>query len=273
MFDLKNIIINDSSENALLSFPDEFIDLVVTSPPYDDLRSYHNSMNIWNYDIFKVIAKELSRVLKPGGVIVWVISDKIKNGSLSCTSMKHALYFVEECKLNLNDEMIWKQLNPMPRVKTCRYSHCYEKMFVFSKGKPKTFNPIMRECKSAGVHYKSTVKNMGGENGRKKIDYHVNKETIDYNIWDIAVAPNKTIYKNSKGEDIKHPAVFPIEIPLRHIKTWSNEGNLVLDPFAGSGTTLIAAKQLNRNYIGIEQNPDYCDIITQRLDNEPVSLF
>ena len=134
-------------------------------------------------------------------------------------------------------------------------------MFCFVKGnKPKTFNPIMIPCKSAGKHYQSTAKLIGGENGRRNLDYNVNAEMVDFQDWDIAVAQNRRVFKTKDGEDIKHPAVFPIELPLRHIQSWTNEGDVVLDPFMGSGTTALAAMELNRHYIGLEQNQDYVDI-------------
>lgn len=155
----------------------------------------------------------------------------------------------------------------MPQVKQPRYTQCFEYMFVFSKGKPKTFNPIMRPCKSAGLHYQSTAKIMGGESGRKSLDYHVNSEMVDYNVWEMAVAQNRETYPVN-GKEIKHPAVFPYELPYRHIQSWTNEGDIVLDPFAGSGTTLLAARDLNRNFIGIEMNSDYCEIIKQRLNKD-----
>lgn len=148
--------------------------------------------------------------------------------------------------------------NPMPVVKQPRYNPVFEYMFVFSKGKPKTFNPIMEPCKCAGLNYNSTCKNMGGENGRTKKNFNINKEKVKSNIWEIAVAQNKT----------KHPAVFPIQIPIDHIKTWTNEGDIVLDPFIGSGTTALAAKRLNRNYIGIDMSKEYCNIAIERLSSE-----
>lgn len=263
----EEIILGDAAE-ILKDVNNNSIDLVVTSPPYDNLRTYENSLGEWNYNTFKEIAIQLERVIKDGGVIVWNVADKIEKGSLSCTSLKQALFFHEELGLNLNDEIIWKKTNPMPQVRQPRYTSCYEKMFVFSKGKPKTFNPIMRECKSGGLKYNSTVKVMGGESGRKPISYEVNKEMVDYNIWEMAVAQNKTTYKDKEGNPIKHPAVFPLQLPLRHIQSWTNEGDLVLDPFAGSGTTLLAAKQLKRSFIGIEKNEDYFNIIMDRLNEK-----
>ena len=127
----------------------------------------------------------------------------------------------------------------------------------------------MIPCKSAGKHYQSTAKLIGGENGRRNLDYNVNTEMVDFQDWDIAVAQNRRVFKTKDGKDIKHPAVFPIELPLRHIQSWTNEGDVVLDPFIGSGTTALAAMELNRHYIGLEQNQDYVDIantlITEKI--------
>ena len=262
---INKCILGDAAE-ILQSFENESVDLVVTSPPYDNLRHYNNSLDNWNHKTFQKIAEELARVIKNGGVIVWNVADKVEKGSLTGTSMRQALYFME-CGLNLNDEMIWLKANPLPVVSQPRYSPRYEKMFIFSKGKPNTFNPIMRPCKSAGLQYNSTVKIIGGESGRKHKSFTVNKETVDYNVWEFAVATNKVLYKMNDGREIKHPAVFPMELPLRHIQSWTNEGDIVLDPFAGSGTTLLAAKELKRNFIGIEKNEDYYEIIRQRLYN------
>ena len=259
----ENCIICGDAETVLMEFPNESIDLVVTSPPYDNLRHYNGVGDSWNHSKFQSIADELARVLKKGGVIVWNVNDKTENGSETGTSFRQVLYFMDK-GLNLNDTMIWVKSNAMPVVKQPRYNPRFEYMFVFSKGKPKTFNPIQRQCKSAGLHYQSTVKIMGGERGRKDIDYHVNSTMTDYNVWEMAVAQNKEMYEVN-GRQIKHPAVFPYELPYRHIKSWTNENDIVLDPFAGSGTTLLAARDLNRKYIGIEMCADYCEIARQRL--------
>ena len=255
---LNTIMLGDACEK-LLEIDEESIDLVVTSPPYDNLRKYNGAGETWNHEKFMCIANGLMRVLKPGGVIVWVVNDKTENGSKTGTAFRQALYF-KEIGFNINDVMIWRKSNPMPQVRQPRYSSCFEYMFVFSKGLPKTFNPIMRECKFGGKLYDSTAKNMDGESGRHSLTYNVNKEMVDYNVWDIAVAQNKT----------NHPAVFPYEIPYRHIKTWSNEGDVVLDPFMGSGTTALAAIDLKRDYIGIELNEEYYKMCKERIsEHEP----
>ena len=251
------ILQGDSAEVLEEEIARESVDLVVTSPPYDTLRKYNGVGDTWNHDKFKSVALGLWDVLKPGGVIVWVVNDKTENGSKTGTSFRQALYF-QSIGFNLNDVMIWRKTNPMPQVKQPRYTQCFEYMFVFSKGKPKTFNPIVRQTKFGGKNYNSTAKNMDGESGRHELNYIVNSEAVDYNVWDIAVSQNKT----------SHPAVFPYEIPYRHIKTWSNEGDTVLDPFMGSGTTGLAALDLGRKFIGIELNEEYFKMSDKRLEEK-----
>lgn len=162
---MENTIWNYDAALVLPIIEKESVDLVVTSPPYDNLRKYNGHGESWKQYKFECIAKELRRVLKPGGVIVWIVNDKTENGSETGTAFRQALFFME-LGLNLNDTMIWEKTNPMPQVKQPRYNQAFEYMFVFSKGKPKTFNPIMVPCKCAGDVYDSTCKNMGGENGR-----------------------------------------------------------------------------------------------------------
>ena len=157
----------------------------------------------------------------------------------------------------LNDTMIFKKTNSMPQVKQPRYNQDFEYMFGFSKGKPKTFNPIMVPCKCAGQKYDSTCKNMGGESGRTHKTFNINNEKVKSNVWEIAVAKNTT----------NHPAVFPEKLAHDHILSWSNEGDIVLDPFMGSGTTGIACKKLNRNFIGIEKVEEYFNIAVERLND------
>lgn len=253
MIEPNSIVCGDSAEQ-LNYVRNNSIDLIITSPPYSNLRTYGGVGNTWNENKFKEIACCLSEVLKPGGVIVWIVNDKTENGSKTLTSFKQALYF-QKLGLNVNDVMIWQKTNPCPVVKQPRYQDIFEYMFVFSKGKPKTFNPIMIPCKCAGQDYKSTTKNMGGENGRTYKEFKINKEKVKSNVWECSIAPNKTI----------HPAVFPEKLIIDHILSWSNEGDVVLDPFVGSGTTALACIKTNRKYIGIDLNKEYFDLTNQRI--------
>lgn len=247
------ITFNEDAETVLNLLGKEWIDLVVTSPPYDSLRKYNEDYE-WDIDKCKRIISGLYRVLKPGGVVVWVVGDQTQKGSETGSSFKQALAFMESGFL-LNDTMIWRKKNPMPQVKQPRYNQVFEYMFVFSKGKPKTFNPIMVPCKCSGQDYDSTCKNMGGENGRTKKTFKINKEKVKDNVWDIAIAQNHT----------SHPAVFPLELAVDHVLSWSNEGDTVLDPFMGSGTTGIAAIKNGRTFVGCEISKAYYDEALERL--------
>jgi site-specific DNA-methyltransferase (adenine-specific) len=253
--DLNKIYLGDS-EVLLKELPDDYVDLVVTSPPYDNLRKYNGVGDTWNHEKFKKIANELERVLKPGGIIVWNVNDKTEGGSETGTSFRQALYFMDECGLRLNDTMIWMKTNPMPQVKQPRYNQVFEYMFVSSKGEPKTLNPIMIPCKCAGQDYDSTCKNMGGESGRTKKHFKINKEKVDDNVWKFAIAQNHS----------PNPAVYPLELPKRHILSWTNEGDIILDPFIGSGTTAFAAMELDRNFIGFEMNEEYFNWANEKIE-------
>lgn len=234
--------------------PDNSIDLVVTSPPYDNLRTYKDSLN-WNFEIFKNVANELKRVLKKGGVIVWVVGDATIKGSETGSSFKQALYF-KEIGLNLHDTMIYQKDNcPFPSRN--RYYANFEYMFVISKGSPKTFNAISdRENKSFGRAISGTNRQSNGttvpiKNKGKKIE----KYGVRFNVWLISEGKRQS----------EHPATFPEKLASDHIISWSNEGDTVLDPFMGSGTTGKQAKLLKRNFIGIECVKEYFRIAKQRI--------
>lgn len=233
------------------------VDLTVTSPPYDDLRDYKNSL-VWNFDIFKKVANRLYSITKDGGVVVWVVGDKTIKGSESGTSFKQALYF-KEIGFNLHDTMIYYKNNPIP-TNGNRYHQHFEYMFVFSKGKVKTFNPLMEECKYKGL---ANMKNRGvdGNLEYKKIARTQTKKVGNvffYSIGGGISTKDKIAFK--------HPAIFPEKLAEDHILTWSNEGDLVLDCFMGSATTGKMALLNNRKFIGIEKVEDYFEISKQRIE-------
>ena len=231
-----------------------FVDLTVTSPPYDDLRKYNNDFD------FENIAKELYRVTKKGGVVIWIVSHKTKNGSETGTSLKQALFF-KEIGFNLHDTMIY--MSDKPPLTHNRYEQKFEYMFVFSKGKPKTFNPIMEECKYAGTDKKArTFRQTGEELQETHIKEPVKRKKIKGNVWYFSTGFNKSTKDKIA---FKHPAIFPEKLAEDHIISWSNEGDLVLDIFMGSGTTAKEAVLNKRNYIGFEINKEYCDIAEERI--------
>jgi site-specific DNA-methyltransferase (adenine-specific) len=235
--------------DTMKRMPDDFVDLVVTSPPYDDMRSY----NGYSFD-FENIAKELFRVLKPGGVIVWVVGDATKNGSESGTSFKQALFF-KELGFNLHDTMIYAKNNPIPLTHN-RYEQQFEYMFIFSKGKPKTFSPKLKLNKNVGGSIgKFYQKASDKDTSKANTDKTIKKVSIENNIWFYSVGRNK----------FKHPAPFPEQLALDHVLTWSVEGDVVYDPFMGSGTTAKAALITGRNWVGSEISQEYADIALERL--------
>ena len=243
--------------------PNNSIDLTITSPPYDNLRSYNGNISQWNFEKFQEIAKQLYRVTKDGGVVVWVVNDATVNGSETGASFKQALYF-KEIGFNSHDTMIWRKPNPIPQVKRGRYTNCFEYMFVFTKGKIKTCNYLTTPCKNAGLNMsKSSYKNYSANGTKRKLKrLSVNSEKILTNIWDFNVGAGSGDDRFSK----QHTAVFPEQLAKDHILSWSNPGDVVLDPFLGSGTTAKMAVLNNRHYIGFELDPQYYDIACKRLD-------
>ena len=249
---------NEDCLDTMARMEDNFIDLTVTSPPYDNLRKY----NGYSFD-FESIAKELYRTTKEGGIVVWIAGDATIKGSETGTSFKQALFF-KECGFNLHDTMIFQKTNPIPQIYRKRYNGIFEYMFVFSKGKVKTNNPIKIDCLHAGLQLKGTTyKNYSkGEQKRGKAANPVKKQKIKGNIWEYVVGKRKED-QEAKG----HPAPFPCALARDHIISWSNESDIVYDPFMGSGTTAKMAILNNRNYIGSEMSKEYCDIIKERINN------
>lgn len=221
----------------------ESVDLTVTSPPYDNIRDYNGYTFDW-----KATIRELYRVTKRGGVIVWIVNDQTVDGSETGTSFKQALY-AAECGFNLHDTMIWNK-GSVSFPDSNRYFPSFEYMFVLSKGAPKTFNPIAdRPNIHSGIKLHGTWRQQDGSVTAKTIrGTNVAEYGWRFNVWDIPPERN-----NKTG----HPAVFPLRLAKDHILSWSNEGDLVFDPFLGSGTTRIAAYDLRRDFIGTEISREY----------------
>jgi len=245
-----NKIYNEDCLITMGNMPDNFIDLTVTSPPYDNLRTY----NGFTFD-FEGIVEELYRVTKVGGVVVWVVGDATIKGSETGTSFRQALYF-KEIGFNLHDTMIYRKKSCYahdPRNK--RYKSIFEYMFILSKGTPKTYNEIKDEPNiNAGKVYSGGKGRDKNGKLRKSVDFVIPEVQARYNIWRIS-----TDHKSA------HPAIFPEQLANDHIISWSNEGDIVYDPFMGSGTTAKMAILNNRNYIGSEISKEYCEIAEQRI--------
>ncbi len=261
-----NKIYNMDCLEGMKLLPNECIDLTVTSPPYDNLRTYNGNIEQWSFEKFQGIAKELYRVTKQGGVVVWVVGDATIKGSETGTSFRQALFFIE-CGFNLHDTMIYqKDTCSFPETK--RYYPAFEYMFVFSKGKPKTANLIMdKPNKRFGEKITGTGRNPDGTLKqhtavKNKTNRVVKEFGVRTNVWLYSVGK----WKVTKDEyAYKHPAMFPEQLAEDHIISWSNPGDIVLDPFLGSGTTAKMALLNNRNFIGFEISKEYCDLANERI--------
>ena len=237
--------------------PDDSIDLTVTSPPYDNLRTYKGYV----FD-FEAIAKELYRVTKPGGVVVWVVGDATIDGSETGTSFRQALYFKDECGFNLHDTMIYGKNAVGACGSIYSYQQAFEYMFVFTKGKIGSFNPIRdlvplragkltRYTKNA----KSTPEGYSDETHLKEAPVSSKRK----NIWFYNIG------FTAQNDAFTHPARFPEQLAEDHILSWSNPGDIVLDPMCGSGTTCKMAALNDRDYIGIDISGEYCELARERV--------
>ena len=249
----------------------ESVDLVVTSPPYDDLRTYNDSSK-WDQNTFYAVAAQLNRVLKPGGVIMWNVNDATINGSESGSSFRQALHFMD-LGLRLHDTMIYEKTGTAfaSGPKSVRYTQIFEYCFILSKGKPKTINLIQdKKNKWAGIQSwgeATSRKKDGTQNNPGRKSNPIREYGVRTNIWRIK---NSGGFGQSSKAAYKHPATMPEELARGHILTWSNKGDLVLDPFMGSGTTAQVCIEEERNYIGFEIDTQYHTMCEQRvLDNTP----
>ena len=259
--DMTDNIIHSDSCDALKKIPNNFVHLTVTSPPYDDLRDYKGYN--FNDSSLSTIIKELYRVTADGGVVVWVIGDATIKGGETGSSFRQALLFMD-IGFKLHDTMIYeKNTSPFPaRRNGNRYTQIFEYMFVFCKGKIKTSHLICDKPNKWAGHTNWGKNTNRGKDGELKETTDI-KPVPDYsprnNIWKYNVGKG---FNSSDKESHQHPAIFTEQLAEDHILSWSNEGDIVLDPFCGSGTTCKMAKKNNRHYIGIDISKEYCDLAT-----------
>ena len=243
--------------------------LVLTSPPYDNLRDYGGH----DFD-FDAVADAIVSVMPEGGVLVWVVADGTHEGSETGTSFRQSLGFMER-GLRLHDTMIFEKAQQGVYIRN-RYNQTFDYMFVFSSGPPRVFNIIEDKPNLTAGRAYAFSNSIGRREDDEKSVYDSSPRKVvtgDYgrrgNIWRYAVGRNSfgTDYKNAH----RHPAMFPLALARDHIISWSDPGDLVLDPMAGSCTTLRAAKDLGRKAIGIEIHQEYCDDSIERLSQEVLS--
>jgi DNA modification methylase len=255
--------------DGMQQMDEESVDLVVTSPPYDDLRTYNDSSK-WDHNVFMQVADEIARVLKPGGVIMWNVNDATVKGSETGSSFRQCLYFMDACGMRLHDTMIYEKTGTAfaSGPKSVRYTQIFEYCFVLSKGKPKTIN-LIQDKKNVWAGYTSfgnasTRKKDGTIHDPGKKSKEIREWGVRTNIWKIK---NSGGFGQSSKESYKHPATMPEELARGHIQSWSNPGDIVLDPFMGSGTTAQVAIEEGRQFIGFEIDSEYFEMATKRVSN------
>ena len=263
MIDFINKIYNENCLDTMKRIPNEFIDTIITSPPYDKLRDYKT----YSFD-FEPIAIELYRILKDNGVLCWIVGDSTIKGNKSLTSFKQALFF-QSIGFSFNDNIIYeKNTNGFNNKHQKRHLQSYEYIFILSKGTIKTFNPILDRENNLNINKKGKIvynRKSDGSTKKNILTKDRNQFGIRKNIWRYNVG-----YMSSTKDKCayKHPAIMPELLAQDLIITYSNENDLIYDPFMGSGTVAKQCKLNNRNYIGSEISKDYCDIIETRLKKE-----
>ena len=256
---IKNSIVCGDSVSIMGEMPDKCVDLAITSPPYDNLRDYKGyAFN------FCAMADSLFRVIKEGGVLVWVVGDKI-DGGRSLTSFRQGIFF-QEIGFCMHDIMIYQKKNT-PFMRSNAYTNAFEFMFVLSKGKPKTFNPLKEKTVRNGFEMVVFNKKPDGIN-RKNLK-ELKKEKNRTNIWSYAVGMGGS---TTDKIAFRHPAIFPEKLAHDHILSWSNEGDLVFDPMCGSGTTCKMALMSNRDYLGVDISEEYVNIARERLQDVKIYM-
>ncbi len=263
IIEVNRIYCGDCAE-VMATWPDNCIDLTVTSPPYDNLRDYEG----YHFD-FEAIAQQLYRITKQGGVVVWVVGDATINGSETGTSFRQALRFME-IGFNLYQTLYYHK-GGGPPPKENKYESIIEYMFIFSRHRPKTINIIKdkpnRWAGSRNWGQKTVREKDGRLTTRKPVI--VNKFGKRTTIWHYSTGKG---YTSKDKMAYKHPAIFPEALARDHILSWSSPGDLVLDPMCGSGTTLKAAKELGRQWVGIDISEKYCQLSQRRIDGANIPL-
>lgn len=270
----KDGIYNECCVAGMKKMRAKSVDLVVTSPPYDDLREYHNN-NAWNFEFFKQVASEIERVLKPGGVIVWNVNDQTIRGKETLSSFRQALYFNDALNLGMHDTMIYQKTGVAfaSGAKSVRYTAKFEYVFVISKGRPKTVNLIMDKKNKYAGH-----KSWGNAAARLKNGDIKKSDSKTKQVKEFGVRDNIWIVKNSGGfgqsdkDAYVHPATMPEALARDHIISWSKKGDTVLDPFLGAGTTARMALEQDRHYIGFEIDREYYKIAAKLLKKQQKAL-
>ena len=261
---LNKILCGDAVE-VLKKIPSNSIDLVVTSPPYDDIRTYNGfSLNL------PAVGKELNRILKDGGIVAMVIQDSTRNFGKTLTSFKTIIDWCDNAGFKLFETVIYRKYGTEGAWWAKRFRVDHEYMPIFLKGdRPAYFDkePLKVPSKHGGKTMTGSGNRRTDGTTTKTITREINGMKCRGTVWDYLNAGDKNPLKR------KHPATFPDKIPTDFIQCFCPPKGIVLDPFIGCGSTAVAAKQLGRNYIGIDISKEYCKLAEERIKSIPSSLF
>ncbi len=270
-----NIIHAGNCLEILPTFPDESIDLIVTSPPYADSRKkvYGGIHPNYYVEWFLPISEQLKRVLKKDGSFVLNVKEKAYRGERHTYVLELVLGMKKQGWL-WTEEYCWHKKNCYPGKWTNRFRDAWERCLHFTKQRKfKMFQEAVMVPigEWANKRLANLTKNDHvRDESRSKSGF--GKRVVNW-IGKDKVYPSNVLHLATECSNKNHSAAFPIELPSWFIKLFTRDGNVVLDPFIGSGTTAMAAKQLHRQYIGIEIRPEYCRLAEEYLRTIPSSIF
>jgi len=275
MMDFMNRIILGDCEQVVKEIPDNSVDLIFTSPPYADQRkkTYGGVRPDEYVGWFLPKAEQFLRVLKPTGTFVLNIKERTVNGERHTYVIELILKMREQGWL-WTEEFIWHKKNSYPGKWPNRFRDSWERLLQFNK--QRKFNmyqeavmvPVGNWAQSRLARLSETDK----VRDESRVASGFGKNISNW-VGRDKVYPNNVIHMATECSNRNHSAAFPVDLPSWFIKLFTVEGDVVLDPFIGSGTTAVAARQLGRNYVGIELNEEYCRIARERAEQIQPRLF
>lgn len=266
---IANSILLGDCLNVLKTIPDNSIDLIITSPPYADSRKHtYGGISPDEYvEWFIPRSAEMLRVLKPTGTFILNIKEKVVDGERHTYVLRLILAMHDQGWL-WTEEFMWHKRNCYPGKWPNRLRDSWERLLQFNKAKhfkmrqEAVMVPVGEWAKTRLNHLSTTDKIRDESKALsgfgKKIDNWVGREKV---------YPNNVLWMATECFNRNHSATFPVDLPEWFIRLFTDPGDIVLDPFLGSGTSAVAAKRLDRNYIGIEILPKYKEIAEERLRN------
>lgn len=273
--DFMDEIICGDSLKVLPEFPNASFDLIVTSPPYADSRNKtYGGIHPDKYvDWFLPISHHLHSVLKPSGSFVLNIKERVVSGERH-TYVLELIMALRKQGWRWTEEYCWHKKNSYPGKWPNRFRDSWERCLHFTKEKRFKMNQDAVKV-PMGSWAESRLKNLSDTDKRRdesKVQSGFGKKILNWVGREFAY-PSNVLHMATECYNQNHSAAFPIALPEWFIKLFTDEGDVVLDPFAGSGTTAVAAKVLNRKYLGIDIEPEYCDLARDRLSRTPSDDF